>query len=432
MLRVNAGQLDALQRDADVDHLSGDIPIRGRRWRSTNAAIGADQVWAGAGDVPALTGSGVTVAVIDSGIERPAQRAAASRVLATVDFTGGDGMDRYGHGTHVAAIIAGQAGRDAGHARATGAWRPARISSTCACSATTGPGRSSDVIEAIDWAIEHQAQYNIRRHQPVARRAGAAAVPRRSAVRGGGAGGARRASSWWRRPATTGRTADGRHGVRRHHVAGQRPVRADGGRARHARHGRAVRRHGGDVQLARADAVRPGDEAGRGGARAATSCRRRRPGPYLSTDAIPSGTWPAAGRTRYIQLSGTSMAAAVVSGAVALLLRGATGPDAGGREGGAAADQLVPAGGGLLTGGAGSLNVLAAASFVASGYAELPATTIAGERIAAIGLTVLTRRSSCPPPRSQPDRLALRLLDPSPSHVDPGTALHLNGSRVLD
>ena len=51
-----------------------------------------------------------------------------------------------------------------------------------------GSGTASDVIEAIDWAIEHRKRYNIRRHQPVARRAGAAAVPRRSAVRGGGAG----------------------------------------------------------------------------------------------------------------------------------------------------------------------------------------------------------------------------------------------------
>ena len=35
------------------------------------------------------------------------------RVIATVDFTGGDGQDRYGHGTHVASLIAGPAGRTA-------------------------------------------------------------------------------------------------------------------------------------------------------------------------------------------------------------------------------------------------------------------------------------------------------------------------------
>jgi subtilisin family serine protease len=76
----------------------------------TNVAIGADQVWAGDGDVPGLTGRGVTVAVIDSGISER-HNALRRRVIATMDFTGGDGVDRYGHGTHVAAIIAGQAGR---------------------------------------------------------------------------------------------------------------------------------------------------------------------------------------------------------------------------------------------------------------------------------------------------------------------------------
>ena len=37
-------------------------------------------------------------------------------------------------------------------------------------------------------------------------------------------------------------------------------------------------------------------------------------------DAIRSGTWPGSGANAYMQLSGTSMAAGVVSGAVALLL----------------------------------------------------------------------------------------------------------------
>ena len=43
VLRVNAGQLDALQKDADVDHLSGDLAIRSSM-ATTNVAIGADQV----------------------------------------------------------------------------------------------------------------------------------------------------------------------------------------------------------------------------------------------------------------------------------------------------------------------------------------------------------------------------------------------------
>ena len=48
VLRVNAGQLDALDKDVDIDHLSGDLPIRSSM-ATTNVAIGADQVWAGIG-----------------------------------------------------------------------------------------------------------------------------------------------------------------------------------------------------------------------------------------------------------------------------------------------------------------------------------------------------------------------------------------------
>ena len=45
--------------------------------------------------------------MIDSGIDTK-HTAFGKRVIKTVDFTGGDGSDKYGHGTHVASIIAGR------------------------------------------------------------------------------------------------------------------------------------------------------------------------------------------------------------------------------------------------------------------------------------------------------------------------------------
>ena len=55
VVTVNAGQLDALQQDPAVDHLSGDIRIRTVA-DVTAEAIGADQVWAGSDGVRPLSG----------------------------------------------------------------------------------------------------------------------------------------------------------------------------------------------------------------------------------------------------------------------------------------------------------------------------------------------------------------------------------------
>src|SRR5205823_233659 len=67
VLHVTAGQLDALRADDGVGHLSGDIRIQ-PLGDVTAQAIGADQVWAGAGSLPPLSGRRIGVAVIDSGI----------------------------------------------------------------------------------------------------------------------------------------------------------------------------------------------------------------------------------------------------------------------------------------------------------------------------------------------------------------------------
>src|SRR5205085_672049 len=94
--------------DGSIDHLSGDLRIKSSVDQTTAEAVGADQVWAGSEDLPALTGAGVVVAVIDSGIDTR-HKAFGRRVIVSKDFTGhDDASDHYGHGTHVAGIIAGE------------------------------------------------------------------------------------------------------------------------------------------------------------------------------------------------------------------------------------------------------------------------------------------------------------------------------------
>jgi subtilisin family serine protease len=109
VFRVTAGQLDALRQDEALDHLSSDLPIRSTD-AVTAAAVGADRLWAGSGGLAPRSGAGIGVAVIDSGVD--ARHAALrGRVVRSMDFTGGDGRDGYGHGTHVAGLIAGGSAR---------------------------------------------------------------------------------------------------------------------------------------------------------------------------------------------------------------------------------------------------------------------------------------------------------------------------------
>ncbi len=157
---VPAGRLEALA--ADTDQISGDHDIRSSM-AVTNVAIGADQVWEGLNGLPGVTGDGIGVAIIDSGIApHPALN---GRIVVSKDFTreaklnGGRANDGYGHGTHVAGIVA--ASRHQQWDETTGVAPRAHLINLKVLD-RKGAGKASDVIEAIDWAIAHKDDYNIK------------------------------------------------------------------------------------------------------------------------------------------------------------------------------------------------------------------------------------------------------------------------------
>ncbi len=105
-----------------------------------------------------VDGSGVTVALLDTGITQVADL--EDRVLARVDFTPDqDGYDRYGHGTHMAGIIAGDGSLSGGtHA---GVAPGASLVSVKVASAD-GATDVSVVIAGMQWILAHRSQYDIR------------------------------------------------------------------------------------------------------------------------------------------------------------------------------------------------------------------------------------------------------------------------------
>ncbi len=112
--------------------------------RSTTQ-VGAPAAWAAG-----LTGAGVTVAVVDTGVEDDHPDLVGSEVAGR-DFTREqDGVDRIGHGTHVAATIASH------RAPYRGVAPDARLLDAKVCYAD-GNCPESVIIEGMRWAAEQGA-----------------------------------------------------------------------------------------------------------------------------------------------------------------------------------------------------------------------------------------------------------------------------------
>jgi serine protease AprX len=128
----------------------------------TAATVGAKTVLHQYG----YTGAGIGVAVIDSGItnwhdDLTVNNRQGQRVSAFVDFVNGqtNKYDDWGHGTHVAGIIAGN-GYDSYGARASIA--PGAHLVVLKALDAQGRGRISDIIAALDWVVANKNQHNIR------------------------------------------------------------------------------------------------------------------------------------------------------------------------------------------------------------------------------------------------------------------------------
>jgi serine protease AprX len=157
---VPVSVLQALEADPNVKYVSPNRTHKGAVDIST-ATVNANIAWSFG-----FAGNGIGVAVIDSGMSVKDDLLAngTSRIVYTQDFTGGDGSDLYGHGTHVAGIIGGNAtdSTGSGFTRTFKGVAPSVNFVNLRVLDQSGSGLESNVIAAIQQAIALKNTYNIR------------------------------------------------------------------------------------------------------------------------------------------------------------------------------------------------------------------------------------------------------------------------------
>ena len=171
-VRLPAKQAAKLARERQVVGLTLNSRVHGTAIEDGALAarfpksINADKVWR-----RGYTGKGVGVAVIDTGIAGDAvdfkdasgnSRVIANAITAKGATTAGDG---FGHGTHVAGIIAGNSlNRPAGDPLRGKYIGVAPDANLIAVKASDEAGNSTvlDVINGIQFVVDHKAEFNIR------------------------------------------------------------------------------------------------------------------------------------------------------------------------------------------------------------------------------------------------------------------------------
>jgi serine protease AprX len=148
--------LESLASGPGVASIRLDRRVTGTMER-TSATVGATWVRENLG----LDGTGVGVAIIDSGVAAWHDDLGSDRVVHFADFVDfqPSPYDDYGHGTHVAGIIAGS-GYDSNGARKGIA--PAANLVVLKVLDGSGYGYISNVIAALDYAVQQRKKYNIR------------------------------------------------------------------------------------------------------------------------------------------------------------------------------------------------------------------------------------------------------------------------------
>ena len=169
---ITAGAAIELARSGGVRWMSLDAPVRSTACptcvdtsRLANAyirAIKADQVW---NNRPFLQGTSIGVAVVDSGVNPNGDlytNMGVNRQVADVRFNSDYNQstsDGYGHGTHVASIVGGDGSESGGQYIGVA---PMVNIINVKVSNDNGSAMMHDVVAGLEWVLENKDAYNIR------------------------------------------------------------------------------------------------------------------------------------------------------------------------------------------------------------------------------------------------------------------------------
>jgi serine protease AprX len=153
------GLLRSLPGVTDVTE-AGSIHFEGSYGQGSGVAsaiyptvIGADKAWRNG-----WTGSGVGVAVIDTGINNTGDL--AGKVVHSEDFSGdGDNIDHFGHGTFIGGLIAGSGAASGGAVKGVA---PDANLIALKIAGANGAADITHVIAALQWAVSFRNVYNIK------------------------------------------------------------------------------------------------------------------------------------------------------------------------------------------------------------------------------------------------------------------------------
>ncbi|MFT4799068.1 MAG: subtilisin family serine protease, partial [Candidatus Azotimanducaceae bacterium] len=155
-LQLTADELIEFASGGDVQLLDLDAEVGASQYSARRSAGAEEQAinWN-------YVGTGPTVAIVDSGISAHMDLSGVREFRCDAGKCKSDNKsgDRYGHGTHVAGIVAGTGERSFGDYR--GVSGSASLLSLQVLDGE-GKGKTSSVLNALDWIITNGADHGVR------------------------------------------------------------------------------------------------------------------------------------------------------------------------------------------------------------------------------------------------------------------------------